>query len=247
MVLSSAMATLFLIAQAASAASPAGAPGPDSPAAAEPVALSSGVPAAAAPGSLPPVSAQLFHLGGKLELMPIFLFSAGDAFYRTFAAGFRAEQHLDERWSVGMHLLGGLSSIAAPVQLCGGGPCAGPEAGRLRSTPGDVQFLAGVELGWAPIYGKLSLAGETTLHFDVFLSIGPELLREQIAPDAASEQQGRWAAGGRFSVGERVFVSDRLALRFAASELLYDERVRGQRELSRKLTLEGGVAFLFGK
>ena len=204
-------------------------------------------PLISAPASLPPVSAQLFHLGGMLELEPLVLFSVGDAFYRTYAAGFRGEHHLDERWSIALHILGGTSGIAAPVQLCGGGACSGPEAARLRSTPGDLQLLTGVELGWAPIYGKISLIGETTMHFDAYLSAGPELLRERIAPDAASAQSARWAAGGRVSVGERLFVGDRWSVRIAASELLYGENVRGQRELERKLSLEGGVAFLFGK
>jgi len=199
------------------------------------------------PASLPPVSAQLFHLGGLLEVEPLLLFSVGDAFYRTYAAGFRAEQHLDERFSIGLHLLGGTSGIAAPVQLCGGGPCSAPEAARLRSTPGDLQLITGAELSWAPLYGKVSLLGETTLHFDAYLSAGPELVRERIAPDAVSEQSGRWAGGGRFSVGERLFVGDRFSIRVAASELLYAGNVRGQRELERKLSLEGGVAFLFGK
>ena len=135
--------------------------------------------------------------------------------------------------------------LAAPVELCSDG-CNSPAAGRLRSTPGQLQFMTGVALGWAPVYGKLSLFGENTLHFDAYVSLGPELVRELIAPDAASAEVGRWGLGGRLSIGERLFLSNRFMLRLAASELVYSGQVRGGSEIERKLTIEVGVAWLFG-
>ncbi len=199
-----------------------------------------------APNSLPPVTAQLFHLGGFLELQPIFSVSVGDPFWRTVGAGLRLERHFDERWSISAHTLGGISLLSAPVEMCGQTACSAPAAEKLRSAPGKLVFLTGVELGWAPIYGKLSLFGERTLHFDFYLSAGPELVRELIARDAASPETGRWAAGGRVSLGERLFVSDRFMIRAAVSELVYAGRVRGVSEMERKLSFEGGVAWLFG-
>ena len=199
-----------------------------------------------APNALPPVTAQLFHLGGLFEVQPIFSFSLGDPFWRTLGAGVRLERHFDERWSVSVHTLAGASMVAAPIEMCGDTACSSPAAGKLRSTPGKLQLLVGAELGWAPIYGKLSLFGERTLHFDAYLSAGPELVRELIAQDAASPEVGRWAAGGRFSLGERLFVTDRFMVRAAVSELVYAGRVRGLTEIERKLSFEGGVAWLFG-
>ena len=198
-----------------------------------------------APASLPPVTAQLFHLGGFWEVQPMVAFSIGDPFWRTLGMGLRVEHHFDERWSISTHALGGLSLLAAPVQLCSD-TCSDPSAAKLRSTPGKLQLLAGVEVGWAPIYGKLSLMGERTLHFDAYISAGPELVRELIAADAASPEVGRWAAGGRVSIGERLFFGDRFMVRIAASQLVYAGRIRGQAEIERKLTIEGGVAWLFG-
>jgi outer membrane beta-barrel protein len=198
------------------------------------------------PASLPPVTAQMFKIGGRIEAQPLFQMSIGDPFYRTLLAGIRVEHHLDERFSVGVHVLGGGSTVSAPIALCGNVACDAPAAAKLRSAPGNIQMMTGIELGWTPIYGKLSLIGEKTIHFDAYLSAGPEILRERIAPDAATEPSGRWAFGGRFSVGERIFLSDRLMIRLGASEVLYGSHVRGQGELGRKLSLEGGVAWLFG-
>ena len=127
------------------------------------------------PASLPPVTAQLFQIGGLLEVEPIFAFSIGDPFWRTMALGVRVEHH-----------------------------------------------------------------------FDAYISLGPELVRELIAPDAASPETGRWALGGRISIGERLFISNRFMVRIAASELIYSGRVRGISELERKLSIETGVAWLFG-
>jgi outer membrane beta-barrel protein len=212
------------------------------PASLPPVASS---PKYGSPASLPPVTAQLFQIGGLLEVQPMFAFSIGDPFWRTMAVGIRIEHHFDERWSISSHVLGGMSLLAAPVQVCSDS-CSDPAAGKLRSTPGKLQLLTGVELGWAPVYGKLSLMGERTLHFDAYISAGPELIRELIAPDAASPETGRWALGGRISIGERLFFSNRFMVRIAASELVYSGRVRGRSELERKLSIETGVAWLFG-
>ena len=198
------------------------------------------------PASLPPVTAQLFRLSGRIEAQPVFQMSIGDPFYRTVLIGLRVEHHLDERFSFAVHALGGGSGVSAPIALCGDGACDAPAAARLRSTPGNVQLMAGLELGWAPIYGKLSLIGEKTIHFDAYVSIGPEVLRERIAPDAASEATGRWALGGRVAVGERIFLSDGMMIRLGVSVVVYGSRVRGRTELERKLSLEGGVAWLFG-
>ena len=199
-----------------------------------------------APSSLPPVTARLFKLSGRLEAEPLLAVSVGDPFFRSVMAGLRVEQHLSERWSVGGHLLGGASLVAAPVQLCGGGPCEGPVAAQLRSTPGDLMAEFGAEAAWRPVYGKLSLLGEKTVHFDLYLALGPELLRERIAPDAASPQSTRWDVGGRVSAGERIYFSNQLSLRLGASEIVYASRVRGNLEAERKLMLEAGLAFFFG-
>jgi outer membrane beta-barrel protein len=181
-----------------------------------------------------------------LEVMPMVSVSIGDPFWRTIAAGVRAEQHLDERWSVSVHALGGFGLVDAPVDVCGGSACSAPAKAQLRAAPGKLQFLTGAELGWAPIYGKLSVFGDYTIHFDAYLSAGPELVREIIAPDTASAETGRWAVGGRVSIGERIFLSNTFMIRLAASELVYPGEVRGGSEIERKLSFEGGVAWLFG-
>jgi outer membrane beta-barrel protein len=198
------------------------------------------------PASLPPVTARMFTTEGRLEVSPLINVSVGDPFFRSVMLGVRAEQHLSERWSVGGHLFAGTSMVAAPVQLCGASACAGPVADRLRSTPGDLMAALGVQATFRPVYGKLSLLGEKTVHFDLYVALGPELLRERIAPDAASEPRSRWDLGGRASIGEHLYFSDRLSVRFAVSELIYGARVRGRIEPERKLMIEGGVSFLFG-
>jgi outer membrane beta-barrel protein len=199
-----------------------------------------------APGALPPVTAQLFHVGGLLEVQPVFSFSVGDPFWRSLLAGLRVEQHWSERWSISGHALGGPSLLAAPVQLCADAACSGPEAAALRTAPGKLSLMAGAEVGWAPVYGKLSFAGENTLHFDAYVSTGPEVVREMIAQDAASPVTGRWGLGGRVSIGERLFFSDRFMVRVGASELIYGSRVRNHGEIERKLNIEAGLSWLFG-
>jgi len=241
------LAALVLVAAQARAAEDAAAPPETKVAQVTPASLPpvASVPKYGAPASLPPVTAQLFHIGGMLEVQPIFAFSIGEPFWRTLGMGVRVEHHFDERWSISTHAIGGVSLLAAPVQVCSDS-CGSPAEGKLRSTPGKLQLLVGVQMGWAPVYGKLSLMGERTLHFDLYIAAGPEVVREMIAPDATSPESGRWALGGRVSIGERLFLTDRFMVRIAASELVYSGRVRGRAGIERKLTIEGGVAWLFG-
>src|SRR2546428_1123937 len=105
------------------------------PAALPPVAS---VPKYGAPASLPPVTAQLFRLGGMLEVQPMFAFSIGDPFWRTLGMGVRVEHHFDERWSISGHAIGGISLLSAPVEVCSD-TCNSPAEGKLRSTPGKLQ------------------------------------------------------------------------------------------------------------
>ena len=106
--------------------------------------------------------------------------------------------------------------------------------------------MTGLEVSWAPAYGKLSLVGERTIHFDAYVSLGPELVRERIAADAIAPIGSRWNVGGRASIGERVFLTDRLVIRAGLSELVYPAKVRGRTEVERKLWFEGGLAWFFG-
>lgn len=199
-----------------------------------------------APASLPPVTARMFTVAGRLDLSPAFAVSVGDPFFRSLMLGVRLEQHFGERWSAGGHLFAGASLVSAPVQLCGATACSAPLAAQLDSTPGDLQMAFGAQIAWRPVYGKLSLLGEKTVHFDFYFALGPELLRERIAPDAASSKAARWAVGGRATLGERLYVSDRVSLRLSASEIVYGSRVRGRIEPERKLMIEAGIGFLFG-
>ena len=198
------------------------------------------------PASLPAVTAQMFQIKGRLELFPMVSVSIGDAFFRTLTVGARGEYHFAERWSVGGHGLFGGSIASTPVAVCGTGICNDPAKDQIRSAPGNLDILLGAQLAWTPIYGKLSLAGEKTIHFDAYVSAGPELLRQRIAQDATSPIETSWSAGARVSLGQRFFLSNTLAIRMAASELLYSAKVRGTGELERQLSLEGGVAWLFG-
>jgi outer membrane beta-barrel protein len=246
--MSALLATLLLAAaQASTAGEGAAQPAETKVAQVTPASLPplASVPKYSAPASLPPVTAQLFRIGGMLEVEPLFAFSIGDPFWRTLGMGVRVEHHFDERWSISTHAIGGVSLLAAPIEVCSDS-CGSPAEGKLRSTPGKLQLLAGAQIGWAPVYGKLSLMGERTLHFDAYIAVGPELVREIIAPDTTSPESGRWALGGRVSIGERLFLTNRFMVRIAASELVYTGRVRGVAEMERKLTIEGGIAWLFG-
>ena len=79
-----------------------------------------------------------------------------------------------------------------------------------------------------------------------YLDSAPLSSGAHIAPDAESASQSSWQLGGRVSLGQRFFLSDRVAVRIAASELVYGAHVRGVAEVERQLSIEGGVAWFLG-
>src|SRR4051812_8854521 len=110
---------------------------------------------------IPPVSGNVFTKAGRLELTPTATFSVHDAFYRKNLFGLDASFHLGEAFSIAAYGQYALSSPARAMQICGTDTCAFPSAADLagRGT-GHLVALAGADLRWAPLYGKISVAAE---------------------------------------------------------------------------------------
>lgn len=195
---------------------------------------------AAAP-PVPPVSGRMFPLGGRLELTPSLGISLGDAFFQKASVGGRAAWHLGDEWAIGVHAAKTLSRVAAPLAVCADSlECSAPEATRLSQAPGDLFALASAEVEWSPLYGKLSLLAEAIVHFDVHVSLGPAVAMYRIG------DQLQLGAGGRATLGERVYLGPRTALNLELSELVYRAEIRGSPAWEPQAFFSLGMTWLFG-
>jgi outer membrane beta-barrel protein len=210
-------------------------------------------------GKIQPISGQLYGKAGRFELTPFGQLSVNDAFFKKYFGGLRATYHLSEFWSVGGSFAAGTTTRTGSAVVCPAGQgCQPAGQAELYQVPGRLRSVAGLEVAWAPIYGKLNVLAEKVTHFDLSLVLGADLVghdevlsaSEATAPGA--KPAGKQALGGHVGLGARFFLSDMLAIRLEFRDLIYQVDVpnragsgQGQGDVQNQLMAEVGVSFFF--
>jgi len=197
-----------------------------------------------------PVSGAVFTRKGRSELEPLINVSLNDAFFQKYMFGLKYAYHATE--SVAIELSGAfaLNTTAGAINKCSDSTCAAPTADDLKGTPGKLGLVAGLDVLWAPLYGKLNLAGETVLHFDTFGLIGLDGVQYQqpaLGPD--DDASSAFTFGGHFGVGQHFVFNAWSALRVQLCDYIYSGQraVNGEAKshIENQLMLELGVSFFF--
>lgn len=166
-----------------------------------------------------PVSGRLFVRKGRHELSPTFGFSLDDAFFRKYLFGLRYAYHPLESLSVGIGGTFGISTPSGAVAVCRAETgCAAPTKDLLTRTPGDISALAGLDVAWAPLYGKLNFAGEKVFHQDLYLLGGAGIVRYG---DPSADGAQTITFGGHFGIGTHLMLNEWFALRLEARDHIY--------------------------
>ncbi len=203
----------------------------------------SGSALAAEPGGLRPVSSNLFRKAEMLELSPFAGASLADAFFQKYALGVRASWHLNESFSLGAHGSFVFNTPAGAVNVCrSDAGCRTPTVGELRDVPGRLGLIAGGEVGWSPLYGKVSLFSEKMLHFDLGLTGGIGAVQYQ-APGG----KGRIAPAAHVGVAQRIRLGHELMLRLDLRDYLYQAEIASlgttNHKVESQLLFEVGLSF----
>jgi outer membrane beta-barrel protein len=199
-----------------------------------------------------PVSGHLFLKKGRFELSPSTTISVRDAFFTKYILGGTLTFHPME--TLGLSLRAGYSipTVAGASQICtfenteGGSATRGCrlptlEELRTQSAPGELNLVGGVDVQWAPIYGKMSLLAEQFLHFDLY-GIGGASAIQYRGPGGASQL----TVGGNVGVGMRFFLNRWMTVRTEFRDLIYVEKaVNPSQMLRNQLLFELGVSFFF--
>ena len=95
--------------------------------------------------------------------------------------------------------------------------CRPPQQTELttNSAYGQMSLNAGLELQWAPIYGKIGLVAEKFIEFNMYGAIGPTFL--MYGP------QNTPTVGGNLGVGARFFINKFLCVRLEIRDIIYNE------------------------
>jgi len=196
-----------------------------------------------------PVSGHLFLKKGRLELSPSATFSIKDAFYTKYILGGVLTYHATETLGFSLRAGYSLPTVAAAAQICtfestGGTTtrgCRRPTFEDLDDrAPGKILLMGGVDVQWAPIYGKMSLLSEQFLHFDLY-GVGGATAVQYRAPGVTE-----LTVGGNVGVGMRFFVNRWMTVRAEFRDLIYVEKaVNPSTTLRNQLLFELGASFFF--
>ncbi|HVP68238.1 MAG TPA: outer membrane beta-barrel domain-containing protein [Anaeromyxobacteraceae bacterium] len=204
-----------------------------------------------------PISGQLYTKAGKVELEGLFALSLNDAFYTKYFGGVRVGYHFSDFWSVAVTGQAGASSPTSSTTLCTPSQgCKGASAEQLWRAPGDLKWIAGAEVLFAPVYGKVNIVGSAVLHLDFSILAGVDWIESQkvLTPQQASAGVPPGNVGApavHFGLGSHIFVAPFAALTVELKDYLYFTDVNTgystqANTLQSQLFLELGISFFVG-
>lgn len=149
------------------------------------------------------VSNRLYLKSGRLELtlLPLTSFSLNDAFFQKFGGGLQLAYHLSDAFAIQVMGTYSLNTDTGNATYHGSRPSTNiPYAG-------ERSYLFAADLTWAPLYGKISLASEWTLHFDTYLLAGLGGIGGEL------QNASSFGFSGTFGLGARFFLTRTFALK----------------------------------
>ncbi len=202
---------------------------------------------------VPPISGQLYPKRGRIELTAGASLSVNDPFYSKTFGSLKLTWHLTEFLSAGVHAAGGFASATGSTTICPANQgCRPANEVELRQVPGKIQWLAGAEGAFAPVYGKLNLLAELPVHFDLALLAGVDWITYQKAADGQTAALGspgsNSSPGIHVGLGMRFFFAGFMGLRFEVRDYLYRAEIGtllGATQLQNQLFVDLGLSFFF--
>jgi outer membrane beta-barrel protein len=197
-----------------------------------------------------PVSGQVYTKAGKFEITPEIQLSMNDAFFSKYLAGAKLAYHLNEFFSVGLTgVYAFANSATGSTSICqGNAGCSPASSSQLYQVPGYLTWVAGAEVAFSPIYGKLNTFAEKAVHFDLSILAGADLVDYRNVLNATAALGGATPAdatsvGGHLGVGARLFLTRSMALSFEVKDLFYRVAGLSTANLQTQLFAQAGLAF----
>ncbi len=215
-------------------------------------------------GRIPPISGQLYQKAGRFEVALTGNLSFTDAFFTKYFAGAKVGYHLTESWSAALQVATGTAVASGSAVRCTRlAGCDDAPEWMLYQVPGRIRRIAGAEVAWAPIYGKVSLVGEKVAHFDLSAAVGVDAISHdrvlsglRPASGGLSEAEALAASGGspdlettvggHVGLGARLFLAEWVALRFEVKDYIYAVEVPNAgagTDLQNQFFTEIGLSF----
>jgi len=195
------------------------------------------------------VTGRSYLKSGRLELtlLPMTSISLNDAFYQKLGGGLSFGYHFSDAFALHLIVTYSLNlgtSNATYHPTSGEGEASIPYAGKRN-------ILASVDFSWAPVYGKISVAGEWILHFDTYLLAGLGMIGGDIQKDVASTKTSlNPGFGADFGLGFRLFFNRTFALRAELRDyMIFSDKVsvngKARSDVQNQLLFNLGLSIFF--
>lgn len=201
-----------------------------------------------------PVSGHLFQKKGRFELSPSASLSLNDAFFTKYIFGATVGFFPTEALGIHLRVGYGLPVVAGSAQICttettGSGTtrgCNPPTFDQLDGrAPGQLRLLGGLDVQYAPLYGKVGLVAERFLHFDLYGLAGVSAVGYNGPTGATTGSKSYMTVGGNVGVGARIVATKWMTIRTELRDLIYLESVQPlpATSLRNQLLFELGFSF----
>lgn len=213
-------------------------------------------------GKIPPVAGQLYQKKGRVELTATGNLSLNDAFFNKYFGGVKLGYHFTEHLSLSAGVATGFTEQTGSAVVCpSNGGCGDAAEQQLWQVPGDLKLVTGLEVAWAPIYGKLNLFAQRVAHFDLSVLAGADWISHNEVVSASRAEQLFQAGqepgttstfGGHVGLGFRLFFTQAIAVRVEFKDYIYmvdvpnwQEGGKARSDLQNQLFTEIGLSVFF--
>lgn len=197
-------------------------------------------------GKIRPISNLLYGKAGRLEVTPGGALSLNDAFFRKYMASGKLTWHFSEWLALSGTFASGVARPTGSTNVCPPNQACSPASDeQLARVPGEIQMMAGGEIGFAPVYAKVSAFAEKVGHFDLSLLLGADWIRYRrvTSPGEAVTGESKSAVGGHAGLGARLFIAEWGAIRLEVKDYAYLVSVGGENRIEQQLMAEMGLSF----
>jgi outer membrane beta-barrel protein len=208
-------------------------------------------------GKIQPVSGQLYRKAGRVELTLGGDLSLNDAFFQKRFGDVKLGWHFTESLALTAHAALGAAVPTNSTTVCPTGEACRPASdAQLQQVPGRIRSLVGLEVAWAPIYGKLNTFSEKVAHIDLALLVGADFILhdEVLSTDAALsgvDPAVLRTPGFHVGVGARVFFAEAFAVKVDIKDYVYGVEVPNGEEgttgkdMQNQIFAELGISVFF--
>jgi len=178
----------------------------------------------------------------RLELAPTAGLNINDNLISDFAVGAEANFFLSEVFSLG--------ALFEYFPTPGSTDLENDIRRRYHKFPthNEYVFAAMAAVGYIPVYGKFTLFGRSTLHWDLYVSGGPGVMQTKTVPrDAANDSRKNTNVAGQLALGGRVYLTRWLSAVFSIRDFFLidtfevDEERREESRFVNNVILSLGV------